>query len=493
MTKQAKVLRFPKHVARRWDSGAPSSLLGSWSSYDTPIDADIREQIVALRARCRESAQNNDHARQFLRLIEANVAGPMGFSVQSRAVTASGKPDRAAIDAIESAWAHQSKRGQWDVTGQLTRAQFDRQILRTVAVDGEALIRIYGGWDNTYGIAAQAIDPALLDHNLNAELANGNAIRMGVEMDQYRRPIAYHLHKAPSALTRSYSKSERERVPASQMIHVYLPEWVMQTRGVPWMSTSLIRLQMLSGYEDAAITAARSAAVKSAAYVQSTDAPPGTGPTGEEDEDTGALNQVLEPGLAEILPYGWDLKPIDWSWPNIEHGAFVKEVLRGVAAGLGVGYNSIATDLEGVNFSSLRSGALAERDTWMTLQQWYIDWVVHPIFDRWLSASIGRGLISRPSGRPLDPMRLTSLQKVTILGRRWAWVDPHRDLLAAELAVRLRTRSISDIIREQGRDPDDVWAELAADQERLRELGLTPEQILEAVPEQPDPVIDDEN
>ena len=86
--------------------------------------------------------------------------------------------------------------------------------------------------------------------------------------------------------------------------------------------------------------------------------------------------------------------------------------------------------------------------------------------------SIGLGRINRPTGRPLDPARADSLRRATILGRRWPWVDPVKDLQAAELAIKLRTRSISDVIREQGRDPDDVWAELAADQERLRDMGL---------------------
>jgi len=458
---------------RAWDAGRPSSLISNWRSNSTPIDADIRHEIEAIRTRCRDAAQNNDHARQFVRLVETNVVGSSGFSVQSRAPLASGRPDRLAIDAIEEAWHRQSERGQWDVSGTMTRAQFDRLVLRTMAIDGECLIRITTGWPRSdSAFAVQIIDAATLDETYNADLPGGGSIRMGIEMDEYRRPIAYHLTKAPSAVSRTYKVRERVRVPASEIIHLYLPEWIWQSRGIPWMAASLVRMQMLGGYEDAAITAARSAAIKSAAYVQSPDVPPGTGPAGDEDEITGALNQVLEPGLAEILPYGWDLKSLDWSWPNVEHGEFTKGCLRGIAAGLGVSYNMLATDLEGVNYSSLRQGALAERDLWMTLQDWYISAAVRPIFERWLMYSVGLGRITRPSGRPLDPARADSLRRATILGRRWPWVDPVKDLQAAELAIKLRTRSISDVIREQGRDPDDVWAELAADQERLRDMGL---------------------
>ena len=56
--------------------------------------------------------------------------------------------------------------------------------------------------------------------------------------------------------------------------------------------------------------------------------------------------------------------------------------------------------------------------------------------------------------------------------RRWQWVDPLKEMEANRSAVELRTRSISDIIREQGKDPNETWAELANDLDTLRGLGI---------------------
>jgi len=64
-------------------------------------------------------------------------------------------------------------------------------------------------------------------------------------------------------------------------------------------------------------------------------------------------------------------------------------------------------------------------------------------------------------------------KRVSWQPRRWQWVDPMKDAEANRVAVEMGTRSISDIIREQGRDPEQVWQELSEDLQRLNELGIT--------------------
>jgi capsid protein len=51
--------------------------------------------------------------------------------------------------------------------------------------------------------------------------------------------------------------------------------------------------------------------------------------------------------------------------------------------------------------------------------------------------------------------------------KRWAWVDPLKDIKAQEAAVLNGFKSVSDVIRETGREPEEVWRELEKDIERL--------------------------
>lgn len=463
-------------MARAFESAGLHPALSRWISAASPPDNDIRSALRQIRARSRDAAQNDDHMRMFLRMVEANIIGRTGIQVQAKPRLVNGKIDQVAASAIEDAWAAQRERGAWDITGQHSRNGFDRLGIRTVAQDGELLLRIHeGDPDAPTGFCVELIDPEALDLDYSTELTNGNVVRMGVEMTRRRRPVAYWVFSEglPASGYQSYGTTPRARIPASELLHIYLPEWVWGSRGIPWAATALRRMKMLSGYEEAAITAARAAAVKSAVYVRQEWANPETNPDGTQ-LDGGAIVQDLTPGGVEIAPYGMDLKPLDWQWPNTDHGAFCKEALRGIAGGLGVGYNALANDLEGVNFSSLRQGALTEREMWMLLQEWWIDWVTKPIYRRWLAFALRTEQIGRRNGGAYNMDRFTHLSTATFQGRRWPWVDPVKDIEAARAAVALGTRSVSDVIRESGRDPEEVWEELSTDLETLRALGRNP-------------------
>ena len=60
---------------------------------------------------------------------------------------------------------------------------------------------------------------------------------------------------------------------------------------------------------------------------------------------------------------------------------------------------------------------------------------------------------------------------------------------AHALAIQNNTRSVSQIIREQGHEPDEVVAEIAAERERMAELGITAGDVLAAI--EPDEELDE--
>ena len=62
-------------------------------------------------------------------------------------------------------------------------------------------------------------------------------------------------------------------------------------------------------------------------------------------------------------------------------------------------------------------------------------------------------------------------------------MDPQKDGAANQLAIASRLKSRSQIMREQGDDPESVWREIQRDQEMMDRLGIAP--VLET-PEQPE-------
>lgn len=128
-----------------------------------------------------------------------------------------------------------------------------------------------------------------------------------------------------------------------------------------------------------------------------------------------------EPGHFEQLPDGVAFTPFDPQYPSNEFQPFMKTVLRGIASGLNVSYNGLASDLEGVNFSSIRSGVIDERDQWRSNQRWLIDSVMQRVFSKWLDTELLFGGLGGYDVRDFD-----RLNAVTWQPRGWAWVDPQK-------------------------------------------------------------------
>ncbi len=472
----------PVQAQRR--SHAAAGRLGalqSWQPQNWSADALAQLDLDRLRARARSLARDNDYMRKFLQMVESNVVGREGFALQMQVpLDNSGKPDTLANRAIEAAFARWARRGVCDVTGLLSFADLQRLLVRSVARDGEALVRHVAGFDNGYGYALQVLDIDRLDTDYNrAALGGQNAVRMGVELNGYSRPVAYWLRTQHPGERAGLNPQAhlRERVPAEQISHIYLHDRPEQRRGFPWVASAIVGLQNLGGYQEAAIIAARIGASKMGFFRQTEEAdnlmPPIDGQ--EQDNGRGGVDLIdsVEPGTFHELPHGYDFTPFNPDYPHTNYDAFVKASLRGIASGLGVSYHSLGNDLEGVNFSSIRSGTLEERDAWMGLQNWFAENLLYDVFERWLQTALLQAAIKLPSGKALPAAKLDKFKSYQWQGRRWSWVDPLKDIKTHETAVALAVKSRRDICAEMGVDFDDVIAQIEQENALLAEKGIS--------------------
>lgn len=234
-----------------------------------------------------------------------------------------------------------------------------------------------------------------------------------------------------------------------------------QSRGVPWMHSAMTRLNMLGGYEEAELIAARVGASKMGFFVS----PDGAGYTGQDEED-GAPIMEADPGTFEQLPSGMDFRTFDPEHPVTAFSDFEKAILRGIASGLDISYNTLANDLEGINFSSIRHGSLEDRDTYRMLQRWVIEHFCEEVFEDWLLMSMTTGRITLP---------ITKFDKFNApvwRARGWSWVDPLKDIQANNLAVEQGTKTRTMIAAEQGLDIEEVFEQLAFEKQLADQYGL---------------------
>lgn len=465
----SRLIPARRHAKRRFDAAQYSRLTHSWAQAERSINTELRADLDALRRRSRDLAKNEPLAAKYLKMVIGNVVGPNGFTLQARALDGANKPDGWANTAIEASWAEWSRASNCDLSGRMSFPDMTRAIIRGIARDGEALVRIREGANNPWGYALQFLDIERLDTNLNREAEPGkNQIIMGVECDGDGRPVAYWLSAAP--MGRDPLGKNHARIPADEILHLFITDDPEQVRGIPWMHASMIRIHHLKGFQEAAIVAARVGASKMGFFTSADGNPANL--AGGEDE-AGMPFTEAEPGQFGMLPPGYDFKSFNPDYPHANYESFVKAAKRDIGSGIGASYHALGNDLEGVNFSSIRSGTLEERDGWMLIQRWLVGAFLDPVYAGWLDNALLSGAIVLPNGSPLPAAKKQKFIAHEFQGRRWQWVDPLKDIQAAVMAVENGLASPYTIASQQGVDAEDVLDDIARFQEAIKARGIT--------------------
>lgn len=464
---------------RSYAAARVDRLTEGWVTVSGSANNAIHGSIDALRARSRQLVNDNDYAKRFLQLVATNVAGPHGFTYQARVYLDTRAPDTIANDALESAWQRWAARGVCDVAGRMSLRDISHLLVKAAARDGEFLVRVVRGSaaGNPFGLALQVLDVDRIETTANRSASSGvNAIRMGIELNEWGRCVAVHLKSRHPGDTygslRLDDTAGTIRVPADELIHGFIADRPEQVRGVPWMHAAMTRLNNLGGYEEAAIIASRVGASKMGFFTSDEgNALPLSDGT---DQATQAPVTDAEPGTFEMLPSGTSFTPFNPDYPSAMFGDFVKANLRGIASGLGVSYHNLSNDLEGVSFSSIRSGTLEERDNWTVIQQWFIEAFLEPVFAEWLRNALAFGQVVLPSGNSLPLSRMDRFAPHIFRGRRWEWVDPLRDIQADIAAIEAGLKAPQEVAAKMGTDLEDTLVMIAEAQRLRASLGLPP-------------------
>lgn len=467
--------------ARNFSAANNSRLTLDWIMSPLSADAAMNGKLAPLRARSRDLERNNEWTRGYLRTLENNTIGENGISLQMRVRDPGAATfDEIANDKIETAWWQWGRVGKCTVCGRHSWRDVQRLVVRSLARDGEVLIRKVRKRD---GVRLQIIEADLLDESANFIAAGGNEVRFGVECNGDRMPVAYHLlGRHPGDNGFGSAKSDRIRIPADEIIHLFISERPEQSRGLPWLVASMQGMKMLDGYAEAELVAARTGAAKMGFFTKKTP----DGWDGEVDGD-GNLSMDASPGTIEELPAGVEFKEWSTDHPNSGYGDFVKSRLRGIATSLGISYNSLASDLEGVNYSSIRAGLIEEREVWKAIQRFLIEHFAEDIFTEWLALELASGRL----GLPFEKMWKFNVPEFQ--GKRWAWVDPKKDMEASILGIRSGQTSLRKVVSENGGDIYDVLRSIKADNDLAASLGISLPELVDPPKAAPVAVIDTTN
>lgn len=350
--------RFVQQQVRQYEAAGRGRRTDNWRSPYTSASAEIQLALSTLRNRSRDLVRNNGYGKNAVRKIANNVVGP---GIMPNPVMTSA-PQEKKLKAVWKKWAMST---ECDYDGHYNFYGLQKLVMRTVVESGECIVRkrIISDKSLSFPLQFQVLEPDYIDtRKFDQGLDNGGFIYYGIEFDKKGKVVAYWLydhHPGDTTIRFSFTSN---RYPIEEIIHVFEKERPGQFRGVPWLHSSMLRLKDLDEYEDAQLIRQKIAACFTAFITDNSISLPGTA------NNDGDLIDKVEPGIIEKLKPGQQIT--FGSPPQAEgYGEYTKNVLRGIAAGVGMDYVTLSGDLSSTNFSSGRMGWL-EFNRNITEWQW---------------------------------------------------------------------------------------------------------------------------
>jgi lambda family phage portal protein len=235
----------PNYKAQAYEGATHGRRGTGWSAPATGPNRALNSALSTLRNRARASVRNNPWLE---RAVSKNVVNEVGTGI-TPIFDSSFDEFNAAMAPRWLTWTGQScPDGSLDFYGQLSQA------VRCRRTAGEVFIRLRSrpaSFGMGVPIQLQVIEPDHVPENENRTLPNGNNIISGKEYNRRGQLVAvwaYPEHPQDSIGMATYNRLIR--IPASQIIHHYLPLRPGQVRGESDLVQALLRAKTYDSYED---------------------------------------------------------------------------------------------------------------------------------------------------------------------------------------------------------------------------------------------------
>lgn len=320
-------------------------------------------------------------------------------------------------------------------------------------------------------------------------------LRGGVAKDKFGAAKGYHFRGAHpgEAFWGNVEHFVWNYVPRQKkwgrqnVIHCFEKTEAHQTRGVSRFTPIVERLKMLTQCDKLEIQAMVLNA-SMAAYIQSpfdhelfenilTPDNSNAGLSAYQEERAAfhetARTRFNEVSISTLFP-GEEIGFLDPKRPNQAFIDFERQALRNIASGLGISYEQLSRDWSQTNYSSGRMALIEVWRSYSADRDRFANGFATPIYALFLEELFDKDLVPLPAGGAdfwTDP---TAFTKAKWIGPARGWVDPTKEAQAAQIRMETGVSTLEDECAEQGKDYEEVLAQLAREQEMKNELGIKP-------------------
>ena len=487
---------------RAFDGGKKTRLTEDWNTgLHNNLNLDINTYKMVLDERAEDLIKNNPYIAGYLLRETANVIGHQGFRLQVKTTLPDGTLDEFANTYIEKKFKKWCQRKYCTMTGRISFVELQWMIMNSLLSSGEYLLKKITNIpieENPFSFSLEVLDPRDIDVTYSTVINEDRIVLMGIEIDRWRKIKKVYLKPQRLKDEPSYSMSygtyqaQREFIDAKDLYYDFdsLTQYtIKQIRGFTPLSSAMLLMRSIDNWERATLTNAVLTARKMGFLVrknlegqQYVGAPVinSEGKRVEKEGADGGKYMDFEEGIVEELPYGYEFIGWDPKYPHEQHEMFVRNNLKKFATSRGINYNSFANDYGGVTFSSLRAGAIDERDIWLLKQTQIIESFLIPFYNDWIYWA----LLSQALA-PLQFRNLARYEDHIWMGKRWKWVKPLEDVEAKEKSVSNMWESPIDVAAELGNDFEEIKADFIKVKNFAEEIGLSPKWLLNMLAQKP--------
>ncbi|WP_176331225.1 phage portal protein [Burkholderia vietnamiensis] len=442
----------------------------SWRASSAGPNAAAAQNLPLLRSRARDAIRNDPWAKTAIARLVSNT---IGNGIQAHPQ----HPNDAVRKMQKQLWEDSCE--EIDADDVFDMAGVQTLAARAFFSDGEVLVRRQFR-SPSEGLAVpmqiRLLEGDLLPMEKNEVVPGGGEIINGVEFNADGRRVAYHLlQRHPGEYGRALTGNmQTVRVSADEITHVFLALRPGQVRGVPELSTVLLRLKSLDNFDDAVLFRQEVSNLFAGFITKPPSEPglPGDPVTGGEMQyDVDGFSPVvsLEPGSMQELAPGEDVKFAEPPGAGTDYGPFMRQQLMAAAASVGMPYEVMTGDLRDVSDRVLRV-ILNEFRRSIEQIQWnvFIHQFCRKVWRWWVDACALSGAMPMADyyRRRRDYLR------VRWVPQGWPYIHPVQDVTAKRMEIRSGLASRTGAVLSRGDDPEQVDNENAADLARERRLGI---------------------